>query len=154
MVRLTGASLPVFPTACSYSNTRHIHRADLHRGLLECAKEVGCHIYLDSRVEEVDPHVPSLVTKGGQRFQPDLIVASDGVHSKCRNIVVGQESPPVPTGQMVFRVTVPAARLEGIPELKEIMTVPRNNHWIGPHGTILSYLLQGVRETLVNLVFT
>ena len=55
---------------------------------------------------------------------------------------------------MVYRVTVPAKRLVGIPELDEIRTVPRNNHWIGPHGTILSYLLEGINETLVNLVFT
>jgi len=67
---------------------------------------------------------------------------------------LGTQSPPVPTGQMVYRVTVPAKRLEGIPELEEIITVPRNNHWIGPHGTILSYLLEGVDEKLVNLVFT
>jgi salicylate hydroxylase len=95
-----------------------------------------------------------LVTKSGKRFTADLIVASDGLHSTCRHVVVGQQSKPVPTGQMVYRVTVPAKRLVGIPELDEIRTVPRNNHWIGPHGTILSYLLEGVQETLVNLVFT
>lgn len=55
---------------------------------------------------------------------------------------------------MVYRVTIPAKKLEGIPELKEMITVPRNNHWIGPYGTILSYLLQGIKETLVNLVMT
>ena len=133
---------------------RHIHRADFHRGLLECAKDVGCIIYLDSRVDSVDPKVPALVTTSGKRFQPDLIVASDGLHSRCREKIVGQPSPPVPTGQMVYRVTVPAERLVGIPELEEIRTVPRNNHWIGPYGTVLSYLLQGVNGPLVNLVFT
>ena len=55
---------------------------------------------------------------------------------------------------MVYRATVPVKRLEGIPELQEIITVPRNNHWIGPYGTILSYLLEGTNEKLVNLVFT
>jgi len=136
------------------SFTRHIHRADFHRGLLKCATDVGCQIHLDSKVEDVEPEVPALVTTGGTRFTADLIVASDGLHSKCRHIVVGQPSKPIPTGQMVYRVTVPANRLVGIPELDEIRTVPRNNHWIGPHGTILSYLLEGVKETLVNLVFT
>ena len=55
---------------------------------------------------------------------------------------------------MVYRVTLPTKKLEGIPELKELIEVPRNNHWIGPHGTILSYLLQGVNEPLINFVFT
>ena len=72
----------------------------------------------------------------------------------CRQVVLGKPGPPVPTGQMVYRVTLPVTKLEGIPELEELISVPRNNHWIGPHGTILSYLLEGVNETLINFVFT
>lgn len=71
----------------------------------------------------------------------------------AREIVLGTPSPPIPTGQMAYRVTLPVTKLHGIPELEEIITVPRNNHWIGPYGTILSYLLQGVNETLINFVF-
>lgn len=132
----------------------HIHRADFHRGLVERAAELGIDIQLDSRVVSVEPEVPALTTKNSKRFTSDLIVASDGLHSICREIVLGYKSPPVPTGQMVYRVTVPAKKLQGIPELEELITVPRNNHWIGPHATILSYLLEGVNETLVNFVFT
>lgn len=72
----------------------------------------------------------------------------------AREIVLGKYGPPVPTGQMVYRITLPAKRLQDIPELKDIVTVPRNNHWIGPNGTILSYLLEGINEKLVNLVLT
>lgn len=133
---------------------RHIHRADLHRGLFECATDIGIQTYLNHRVVSVEPEVPALVTVDGKSFTPDLIVASDGLHSICRHIVEGHHSPPIPTGQMVYRVTLPAKRLEGIPELEEIITVPGNNHWIGPNGTILTYLLEGVNERLLNLVFT
>ncbi|KAH8812785.1 hypothetical protein F5884DRAFT_316912 [Xylogone sp. PMI_703] len=132
----------------------HIHRADLHRGLFEAATEYGCKIHLDSRVVKIDPSAPSLTTKNGDVFAGDLIVASDGLHSMAREIVMGRPGPPVPTGQMVYRVTLPVKKLEGIPELEELITVPRNNHWIGPYGTILSYLLEGVEETLINFVFT
>jgi salicylate hydroxylase len=55
---------------------------------------------------------------------------------------------------MVYRVTIPVHTLKGIPELEEIITVPRNNHWLGPNGTVLSYLLEGVNDTLINFVFT
>jgi salicylate hydroxylase len=55
---------------------------------------------------------------------------------------------------MVYPVTVPTKKLEGIPEMEELVKVPRNNHWIGPHGTVLSYLLQGIHEPLLNFVFT
>jgi salicylate hydroxylase len=72
----------------------------------------------------------------------------------AREIVMGQPGPPVPTGQMVYRVTLPVKILKGIPELEEIITVPRNNHWLGPNGTVLSYLLEGVNDTLINFVFT
>jgi salicylate hydroxylase len=105
-------------------------------------------------VKTVEPEVPALTTEKGRRFTADLIVASDGIKSLCREAVVGHSSPPIPTGQMVYRVTIPAKRLEEYPELKEMITVPRNNHWIGPFGTILSYLLEGKDETLVNLVMT
>lgn len=132
----------------------HIHRADFHRGLLECALELGIVTHLDSRIVEVQPEVPALVSHTGRRFTADLIIASDGLNSKCREVVVGRPSPPIPTGQMVFRVTIPARHLEQYPELEEMITMPRNNHWIGPRGTILSYLLEGINETLVNLVMT
>jgi salicylate hydroxylase len=72
----------------------------------------------------------------------------------AREIVIGKPGPPIPTGQMVYRVTLPTKTLQGIPELEEIITVPRNNHWLGPHGTVLSYLLEGVNDTLINFVFT
>lgn len=72
----------------------------------------------------------------------------------AREVVMGKLGPPVPTGQMVYRVTLPAKTLEGIPELEEIITIPRNNHWLGPNGTVLSYLLEGVNEKLINFVFT
>ena len=132
----------------------HIHRADLHRGLMARATELGITVHLDSRVTTVEPEVPALTTRAGVRYTADLVVASDGLHSICREIVLGHKSPPNPTGQMVYRVTLPTRKLAGIPQLEDIITVPRNNHWIGPHATILSYLLEGINEPLVNFVFT
>ncbi|KAJ6562814.1 hypothetical protein DFH09DRAFT_1159686 [Mycena vulgaris] len=132
----------------------HIHRADLHRGLLEAAVDLGCKVHLDSRVVSIDPDAPSLLTKDDVTYSADLIVASDGLNSTARSVVLGRPGPPIPTGQMAYRVTLPAAELRGIPELEEIITVPRNNHFLGPHGTILSYLLEGQNEPLINFVFT
>ncbi|KAH8683828.1 hypothetical protein BGZ61DRAFT_495572 [Ilyonectria robusta] len=132
----------------------HIHRADLHRGLLECATDLGITLHLDSKVLDVDLDYGSLVTSKGEKLTADFIVASDGLHSTCRSIVVGKPMPPVPTGQMVFRVTVPASELKDVQGLGDLATTPRNNHWIGPRATILSYLLEGINDTLVNFVFT
>ncbi|KAJ7206612.1 hypothetical protein GGX14DRAFT_637692, partial [Mycena pura] len=132
----------------------HIHRADLHRGLLEAAVDLGCKFHLDARVVSIDPDAGSVLTKDDETYSADLIVASDGLNSIARGVVTGGPADPIPTGQMAYRVTLPTAKLRGIPELEEIITVPRNNHWLGPHGTILSYLLEGQNEPLINFVFT
>ncbi|KAF2096043.1 FAD/NAD(P)-binding domain-containing protein [Rhizodiscina lignyota] len=132
----------------------HIHRADLHRGLLEAAIDLGVKVYLDNRVVDIDPYKPSLVTKTGAKFTADLIVASDGLWSIARAVVLGKPSPPVPTGQMCFRITVPTKKLEGLTGLDDLITVARNNHWFGPNGTMLTYLLEGVHGTMINLVLT
>lgn len=133
---------------------RHVHRANLHRGLLNAAMDHGCKVRLNSRVVSIDPSVPTLATQDGKTYSADLIVASDGLHSMAREVILGRAGAPIPTGQMAYRVIFPIKKLEGIPELEEIITIPRNNHWIGPNATILSYLLEGKEEKLLNLVFT
>ena len=55
---------------------------------------------------------------------------------------------------MVYRITIPVEKLEHIPDLDDFIKVTRNNHWLGPHGTILSYLLKGIHGNLINFVFT
>ena len=48
------------------SADRYIHRADLHRGPLECATGLGVEVYLDSRVIDVDYHAARLTVVGGR----------------------------------------------------------------------------------------
>lgn len=57
----------------------HIHRADLHRGLLQCATDLGITLHLDSKVVDVDPDQGTFVTSKGDKHTADLIVASDGI---------------------------------------------------------------------------
>lgn len=56
----------------------HIHRADFHRGLLERATELGCRLHMNSRVADIDPYGPSVVTNSGATYHADLVIASDG----------------------------------------------------------------------------
>lgn len=133
----------------------HIHRADLHRGLLAAAEEAGCAVFLNSRVVSIDPETGTLTTASGGRFKGELIVASDGLKSHAREIVAGRESKPVPTGQMAYRVTLPVNVLDDIEGLEDVIGIPGNNHWLGPRGTVLSYVLEGGEKgRLVNFVFT
>jgi salicylate hydroxylase len=64
---------------------RHIHRAGLHRGLLECAEVLECKAFLNSRLVSIDPSTPSLEVKGGKVCTGDLIVASDGM-AACQSV--------------------------------------------------------------------
>jgi salicylate hydroxylase len=121
-------------------------------------------------VVSIDIQKPSLMTSAGKTYKGDLIIGSDGkyartlrrtlalmtigLHSMAREIVIGQPAPPVSIGQMQYQVTLPSKVLQGVPELEEFITVPRNNYWLGPYGTVLSYLLQGLNDTLIHLVFT
>lgn len=59
----------------------------------------------------------------------------------------------MPLGQMAYRVTLPVERLKGIESLEDLITTPGNTHWIGPGATVLSYLLEGSNDTLLNLIF-
>lgn len=60
------------------TENRHVHRADLHRGLLDAATNLGCKIRLNSRVVNIDPSLPALSTQDDKIYSADLIVASDG----------------------------------------------------------------------------
>lgn len=70
------------------SSSRHIHRADLHRGLLECVETLGVESFFDCRVIDADPDMPSVTTKDGKQWTADLIIASDG-ESQARHISKG-----------------------------------------------------------------
>lgn len=66
---------------CDYiraDDRRHIHRADFHRGLLQCATDLGIVVHLNSKVMKIEPYDGTVLTAGGKGFNGDLIVASDG----------------------------------------------------------------------------
>ena len=102
--------------------------------------------------------IRDLLTMGS--FPPHifgLLIGADwwcpGLHRIARELVVGKASQPIPTGQLAYRITIPARGFPGIEELEDIVTVPRNNNWLGLKGTVSSYLLVG-EKPLMNLVLT
>lgn len=72
------------PTLLTSPTPRHIHRADLHRGLLQCAESLGVESFFDCKVVDADPGSPSVITKDGKQWTADLIIASDGEHLATR----------------------------------------------------------------------
>lgn len=121
-----------------------VHRADLHRGLLDLvAPEV---IRINRRASGLttqDDRV-ELRFDDGTVTRSELVVGADGVRSVVRAAVV--EDRPRFSGQSVYRMLVPAER---VPELAWEPTV---RLWLGPDRHCVSYPVSAGR--LVNVVAT
>ncbi|KAJ6485320.1 FAD/NAD(P)-binding domain-containing protein [Mycena vitilis] len=101
---------------------RMCHRAALHEELKRLAaggEGVGTpvQIFLGTEIVDCDPDAGTLTTKAGDKYEADVIVAADGIHSKMRTIVLGHPMMAPASGMCAFRWMVDASRLEGRPEL-------------------------------------
>jgi len=79
----------------------------------------------------------------GRTFRGDLLVGADGVHSRIRQGLFGQDAPSF-SGCLAWRGVIQAARLP------EHLRTPVGTNWIGPGGHVIHYPLR--RNELVNFV--
>ncbi|KAH0840886.1 hypothetical protein AYO21_06212 [Fonsecaea monophora] len=129
----------------------HIHRADYHQILVEEAERQGVEIRLDSFVTGIDFDLPAAHIRGqAQPFTADLIVGADGLKSVCREALLGRPDPPHLTGDLAYRIVVPAEAMKAHPLLRDLVAVPNINYWLGPDAHAVSYLLKG--GNLYNIV--
>jgi salicylate hydroxylase len=116
-----------------------IHRADLHRVLIEAVQALEPDaIHLNARVTGFDDDGKSVTLHlaHGERVSGDAIIGADGVHSRIRNILVGDDRPEF-TGCMAWRGLVPVEKLP--------VHMRRNVgvNWVGPGGHVINYQLRG-----------
>jgi len=118
----------------------HMHRADLHKLLYDL---VAPHvtILLGSTVTgcDPDPVSPSVTLKSGEVIWADLIVGADGVKSYIQRVVSGRPNQAEPTGDAVYRATMPASLLMQDPELREFVEHPQMTGWVGPGKWMVGY---------------
>ncbi|KAG9101951.1 hypothetical protein FRC06_002463 [Ceratobasidium sp. 370] len=129
---------------------KHALRADLHRMIYELAQTVGVTIRLSSHVKFINPSKPSLALSTGEVVYCDLIVGADGVKSMIREVVVGAPDRPRPTGDAAYRAIIPAEKMVGDPQLKELLDRPEMTAWMGPERHVMGYCIRGCKE--YNLV--
>lgn len=82
------------------------HRGQLHQVIFDYAKnDVGIPIHLGQDVNEYfeDGNQAGIVLKSGERILADVVVGSDGVRSKARDLVLGYEDKPKGSGYAVWR---------------------------------------------------
>jgi 2-polyprenyl-6-methoxyphenol hydroxylase-like FAD-dependent oxidoreductase len=125
-----------------------VHRADLHRSLLDACTSSGLvEIRTGVTVEcfEQDARAVRAVAAGGRRFEGDALIGADGLHSAVRAQIVRDGSPRV-SGHTTYRSVVD---VEAMPEefRWNSMTI-----WVGPKTHIVHYPLKGAK--LFNLVAT
>ncbi|KAJ7662490.1 hypothetical protein B0H17DRAFT_1162930 [Mycena rosella] len=83
------------------------------------------------------------MTASGERLPADLVVCADGIKSAVRCAVNGEPVEPVDTGDVAYRILVPAAPLLADPEMRHLVENAWAVHWMGPEGHAVGYPLHG-----------
>ncbi len=125
-----------------------IHRADLYGILLDAVRAAASDaVRLATRVTGFarDAGGVTLLCENGTRFTGDALVGADGVHSRIRNLLLG-DMPAHFTGLMAWRGLVPTQRLP------ERLQRPVGANWVGPGGHVVHYPVR--RGELLNFVGT
>ncbi|KAI0376088.1 FAD/NAD(P)-binding domain-containing protein [Hypomontagnella monticulosa] len=130
------------------------HRANLHICLLDRAIELGAKLHVKSRVQNIeyakDGLTATAVLSDGRTMSADLIVGADGISSHLREVLLGKPDPPLPTGDLAYRLLINAKDMLADPELQHFIQDPQVNYWIGPDAHAVNYVLRG--GELFNMV--
>lgn len=125
-----------------------IHRVDLQQALYQRAKDLGVRFELGQRVEGLDLEAgevrgPGAVARG------DLIVAADGLRSRCRDVFVPGGEGPKPTGDLAYRIVLHVDDIDDA-ELRRWVRDVSVHFWVGPGAHAVGYSLRG--GTVYNIV--
>ncbi|KAI0465515.1 putative monooxygenase [Xylaria cf. heliscus] len=128
-----------------------IHRADLQACLVNRATSLGVDIEVGCDVNNVDFDQAIVMAKDGRRFSGDVILGADGLWSQTRNLMLRREVPPQPTGDLAYRIVLDLKDIKD-PELRQLVSNPSVNFWIGPGSHAVGYSMrQGLTYNLVLL---
>ncbi|MBM3408695.1 MAG: salicylate hydroxylase [Betaproteobacteria bacterium] len=121
-----------------------IHRADL---LAALAAEVPADcVQFGKRIRSLSQTASgvSLSFEDGAAVSHDVVIGADGIHSRVRAALFGEESPRF-TGVVSYRSVVPTDRVRGVPEIEAF------TKWWGPSPDvqIVTFPLNQGRETFV-----
>ncbi|KAI1780185.1 FAD/NAD(P)-binding domain-containing protein [Hypoxylon cercidicola] len=127
------------------------HRIDFQKALYTRAEELGVNFKFGMRISSVNFDTGEIRTESGERSRGDLIVAADGLWSTTRAQFLPRdlEGVPRPTGDLAFRLILTLDQIQD-PELREWVSKPACNLWIGPRSHVIGYSLR--KGTEFNLV--
>lgn len=128
-----------------------LHRVDLQQALFARAKQLGVKFHMNERVERIDFDTTTVYVVSGNTYSSDLIIAADGLWSRCRECFLGRKDEPLPTGDLAYRIVLSAEQIED-PELKRLVENPEVHFWVGPGAHAVAYSLRGGRMFNVVLL--
>ncbi|KAN0112779.1 FAD/NAD(P)-binding domain containing protein [Hyaloscypha variabilis] len=143
-------------SAANYPGTFYwdFHRASLHKCLLNRAVELGALVQCNSRVLDVricrNGESARVVLESEREIEADLVVGADGINSRLREVMLGKVDPPIPTGDLAYRLLLSTSEMMKDPELASLVTDPQVNYWLGPDMHAVNYVLKGGK--LFNMV--
>jgi 2-polyprenyl-6-methoxyphenol hydroxylase-like FAD-dependent oxidoreductase len=123
-----------------------IHRADLHRVLLDaCGRSKGIKLVTSQKVVRIEEQPDRVIahTDTGERYEGCGLIGADGLWSTIRQIVVGDGKPQV-AGHITYRAVLPTSEMP--PELRWWSMVI----WAGEKVHLVQYPVRG--GELFNLV--
>ena len=125
-----------------------IHRADVHRSLLEGVQDTGRVEFLTStRVERIaqNEHSVTVQDQHGQAHQGVALIGADGVKSVVRQQFVGD--PARVTGHVVYRAVVDKK------DFPQDLQWNAASIWVGPNCHLVHYPLRGGEQYNVVVTF-
>ncbi|KAJ4390987.1 hypothetical protein N0V93_004586 [Gnomoniopsis smithogilvyi] len=131
-------------TAASGAPFWDFYRTNLHKGLLRRATELGASLITNARVKTFTPgeETCTVGTEDGRTLKADLVVGADGINSKTREIFLGRKDPPIPTGDLAYRLLLNTDSMRKDPDLRKFVEEPQVNYWIGPDKHAVNYVLR------------
>lgn len=123
------------------------HRVDLQQALVKRARELGVKVILNAKVASMQfgSEVGSramIKAEGNRFFEADLIVGADGLWSTCRSAFLGRKDPPLPTGDLAYRVVLDIDQIHDL-DLRAIVENHACRFWAGPDAHVVAYSMRG-----------
>ncbi|KAI0385870.1 FAD/NAD(P)-binding domain-containing protein [Hypomontagnella monticulosa] len=134
-----------------------LHRIDFQTYLYFRAEQLGVKFRFAARVSDVNFETGEITyicpDQSGSTTKADLVVAADGLWSFCRAKFLPKdfEGVPRPTGDLAYRLVLTLDQIQD-PELREWVSNPTCNLWLGHNSHSVGYSLRGGTEFNLVLV--